>query len=388
MYDERLRELVAPRAPASGLRIYWYWPFAREENRELADGVLRPGDTLVMETLDRAGVPTWNPADPYVVINDAPEVHPAPERTVRWVGSRAGTYLFRVVHRRRTLRRGDFDVVHVMFMNRFTDPLDLALLRRRYSVVCSVHDLVPHDPRLPPRAERWLARRLFRSAGVLLVHNQQLRELLTTEFGIDPARIELVPHLVSPFAGSPDVVADQPPMILFFGTMRRNKGVQHLIDAIGLIEGDLRFHFAGRGANDVEDAVRLLAKADPRVTAELHWIDAERKTELFRRASIVVLPYTSFESESGVLHDAYGHGKPVVVSDFDSLGRAVRADGTGWVVPPADPAALAAGIQAAVGDPVAYRRAVDAVQRVAEQRGPAVIGARLRDLYERVHPAR
>ncbi len=101
-------------------------------------------------------------------------------------GIAGGTYIFRVVHRRRTLRRGDFDVVHVMFMNRFTDPIDLALLGRRYSVVCTVHDLVPHDPRLPP-AERWLARRLFQ-AGVLVVHNEQLRDLLRTEFDIDPAR--------------------------------------------------------------------------------------------------------------------------------------------------------------------------------------------------------
>jgi len=64
-------------------------------------------------------------------------------------------------------------------------------------------------------------------------------------------------------------------MVLFFGTMRRNKGVQQLIDAIGLIDGDLRFHFAGRGADDVEDAVRSLTRADPRVTAELPRLEAE-----------------------------------------------------------------------------------------------------------------
>ncbi|MGV4858645.1 hypothetical protein, partial [Acetobacter senegalensis] len=67
---------------------------------------MRPGDELVIQTLDRPGVPVSGESDPFVVLNDVPEVRPAPERSVRWVVSRGVTYLARVVARRRALATG------------------------------------------------------------------------------------------------------------------------------------------------------------------------------------------------------------------------------------------------------------------------------------------
>lgn len=71
--------------------------------------------------------------------------------------------------------------------------------------------------------------------------------------------------------------------------------------------------------------------------------------QLFREAWGVVLPYETFSSQSGGLHDASGHGRPVVVTDVGALGATVRHDGTGAVVTVDDAEALAAALVATAG---------------------------------------
>ena len=102
---------------------------------------------------------------------------------------------------------------------------------------------------------------------------------------------------------------------------------------------------AGAGDADVEAQVAKLAIGDPRVVAEIGYAPLARKRELFRAADAVVLPYTSFASQSGVLHDAYGHGLPVVVSDVGALGPTVAEDRSGIAVRPGDHERLGWAIQ-------------------------------------------
>ena len=74
----------------------------------------------------------------------------------------------------------------------------------------------------------------------------------------------------------------------------------------------------------------------------------------------MVLPYTSFGSQSGVLHQALAHARPVVTSDVGALGESVRRWGVGEVVPPGDERALARAIEQAL-DPGRYRAAAESI---------------------------
>jgi len=78
-------------------------------------------------------------------------------------------------------------------------------------------------------------------------------------------------------------------------------------------------------------------------------VDRDESADLFRRASVVVLPYIE-ASQSGVLAFAYTFGKPVVVTTVGSLPEVVDQGETGMVVPPRDEAALAEAIVSVLGD--------------------------------------
>ena len=75
---------------------------------------------------------------------------------------------------------------------------------------------------------------------------------------------------------------------------------------------------------------------------------------------------------------------PVVVTDVGALGSTVRADRTGWVVPPKDAEALSTALVEALGDEAGLRAAAEAAAVVAEDRSPEAVGRRLASLYERL----
>jgi glycosyltransferase involved in cell wall biosynthesis len=306
------------------------------------------------------------------------------ERTVRWVASRTSTYTGRIRARHRAVSDGRFDVAHLVYLNPFTDSWDLRRLARRVPLVCSVHDVVPHQSRVPAPIERKMLQAQYRRTGMMVTHHDSVRRRLLEEFDVDPARVMVVPLPIS-LEQVADPPAGEPSTVLFFGTLRRNKGVDVLLRAIESLRGetDAHFHFAGRGFPDIEAEVLHAAANDARITTEIGYATAARKRELYRSASLVVLPYTSFASQSAVLQDAYSFRVPLVVSDVGALGETVREDDSGWVVEPGDAAGLAATLLGALDDATGRLAASEAMRVVAVQRTPARVGLQLRAVYER-----
>jgi glycosyltransferase involved in cell wall biosynthesis len=90
---------------------------------------------------------------------------------------------------------------------------------------------------------------------------------------------------------------------------------------------------------------------------------------VFRRANVVVLPYTRTErfDQSGVLATALGFGKAIVLTDVGGFAEVAEA-GAARLVSPGHPEALEAAVQALVEDPEERRQLEEAA--LAAARGP------------------
>ena len=368
------------------MQIYWYWPFVRPEELVLADSVPGPGDSIVVHAVKGrlAGVVAGDHRSE--IVDELPGLPPRSEGSLAWLGSRTTAYTRRAAERRRYLARRPFDVAHVVYLNYFTDWWALRSLSKKLPLVCDVHDVVPHQSRVPRGIERRLLAAQYRAAGTIVVHHETVRTRLLAEFDVAPERVEVVPWPVLPAPLPRRVRSDGPPVVLFFGTLRRNKGVDVLLDAITRLRDleDVRFVIAGRGFADVERTVRGASEVDGRIGAEIGYVTEERKHALFGGADLVILPYTSFASQSAVLNDAYAHHAPVVVTDVGALGTSVREERTGWVVPAGDSGMLADAIARALSDPAARKDAGNRQAALAAQRSPEMVGATLRALYQRL----
>jgi glycosyltransferase involved in cell wall biosynthesis len=237
------------------------------------------------------------------------------------------------------------EVVHIQ--DSLTHDLRIAVAAgypwRRFAL--TVHDPVPHpgDPR--PTARIHYARRLLRrQATVTFVHSDALAaELIAT--GDVRGAVEVVPL---PFLGkvAPAAVPAAPTM-LFFGRISHYKGLDTLVEALPRVWEKIptaTLTVAGEG-----EPPESPLWDDPRVDLRLEHVPEEALPGLFADARCVVLPYRQ-ASQSGVAALSRQFGRASVGTAVGGLPDAL-ADGSGRIVPPEDPAALAAALVEVLGDP-------------------------------------
>jgi len=116
--------------------------------------------------------------------------------------------------------------------------------------------------------------------------------------------------------------------LLFFTTLAPFKGLELLLEAFQLLYRTypkLKLTIAGSEHVRFPDYAREL-KSRFGSMAGIRWLGQTSEDdvmELFRRAKIIVLPYTASTGSSSVLYQAATWGRPVVASDLSEIKRLV-----------------------------------------------------------------
>lgn len=330
-------------------------------------------------------------SDAYAIHAVLPRLVPRSEfrGKVFWAASRLSHYPRRELALFRWVTRGEgLDVLHAQEMTPWIAPWLYGSLRRRgVAVVETVHNIHAHDPL--NKAHRAIAGRLSRASwrrcDALLVHTEGLKSELADFLGAGHPPIFVTPHGVWNVVGDAGVKPATDPLapLLFFGVVRENKGLHVLIRALGKLPRH-RLIVAGHfpSASYQEEILSLIHRQAPaRVEVLDRFVTEAEAFDLFESAGLVVLPYTAFASQSGVLHQAMAHGRPVVVSDVGALGESVRAWGVGGVVPAEDDGALASAILEATV-PERFRRFAAATSKVRESLSWSRTAEKTIDAYE------
>ena len=242
------------------------------------------------------------------------------------------------------------DVVHFQWLA--VQAIDQWLLPRRPTVL-TAHDLLPREPR-PGQAR--FQRRLYDAVDAVVVHSSYGRDLLVGELGVDSAKVRVIHHGALkhltlqerelPLPG--ELAAVQEPVVLFFGLLRPYKGIELLLDAWRDVQG-AELWIVGRPRMPIAP---LRARAPASVRFVPRYVSDAELPAFFRRADVVVLPYSRTErfDQSGVLATALAFGKPTVVTDVGGFGE-VAAAGAARLVAPDDVDALRGAIARLLSDP-------------------------------------
>jgi glycosyltransferase involved in cell wall biosynthesis len=158
-------------------------------------------------------------------------------------------------------------------------------------------------------------------------------------------------------------------VVLVFGVLRPDKGLDDVLDAVAelpewhvLVAGE--DHGGLAGASDRLSSPRLAG----RVTVLEGFQPIDQVGRLFAAADVVAIPYRR-ASQSGVLHLAYGFGRPVAAYPVGGLAEAVISGTTGWLCSEPSPRGLADALrEAAVMGREQLSRLGAGARRWAEQR--------------------
>jgi len=282
---------------------------------------------------------------------------------LHWAADRFYRSLRNSLRRNRFAVRKHFDVVH--FQGVGTPLLDQFFLKpliRRLPLVLTVHDVKPHYERFVSRAS--FIKRSLQIPHRLIVHYEEGRRQLVDHWGISAEHIDVIPHGIMRLQNPPAPTEARKKLnlpldrqiILFFGAIRPNKGLDILLKALKIVKArnqQVLLVIAGGllGRFNFESYSDMIRKSDlsENVQTFIQFIPEEEVDYFFAASDLVVLPYLKFESQSGVLLRAYAHKKPVVVSDIGAMGELVSSDKVGLAVEPGNSEALAEAVTSVLG---------------------------------------
>ncbi|MFI5955354.1 glycosyltransferase family 4 protein [Cryptosporangium sp. NPDC051539] len=209
-------------------------------------------------------------------------------------------------------------------------------------------------------------------------------------------RMEVLPNAVLPASVEPVRARPRPavreelgldpgtPVAVCAARLARQKGQDVLIDAWPAVRAAVpgaRLVLVGDGVARpaLETAVRRAGAEGVDFTGP---VDRSIALSWMYASDVVVCP-SRWEGMSLVPLEAMALGRPLVVTAVDGMAEAVPP-GTGWIVPPEDPEALAGAVVAVLSDTEAARAAADAGRRRASLTIGDDSAARLLDLYGEV----
>jgi glycosyltransferase involved in cell wall biosynthesis len=204
------------------------------------------------------------------------------------------------------------------------------------AVFYTVHNVRPHAyPPFVPKSmvDRW-DRRAWKLCDGLFVLSDQLKQDLSEFLGHPHPPIHVTPHGTWSVGEGATAPLDAPPpleerlrwkRLLFFGTIRRNKGLDVLLRAMESLPG-----YSLTVAGEPKEREYFEAEVLPRVAGlrakgvKVELIDRftpdEELGRLFAGHSALVLPYTKqFTAQSGVLFMALAYEVPIVASNVAGL---------------------------------------------------------------------
>jgi D-inositol-3-phosphate glycosyltransferase len=210
-------------------------------------------------------------------------------------------------------------------------------------------------------ATRWTLRLIYRRMDHIFVHTQTMKRQLQQGFGVDAARVTVIPfglNTVVPDSSLTRIqarerlgISPDEKIMLFFGNITPYKGLEYLLQALALIEnrGSIRPRLvvAGRVKDRrskpyYEELVALIKRLElePHIIAHVEFIPDEEVEAYFKAADVCVLPYTKV-FQTGVLFLAYRFGLPAVVTDVGAVREDLVEGRTGLVCRPHDSRDLA-----------------------------------------------
>lgn len=191
-----------------------------------------------------------------------------------------------------------------------------------------------------------LAERAHGAACVVACNTDVAQDILRSG-----APVHLLPHGVDLRRFRPQPPSTAGPLrLLAVGRLVEKKGFHILLEAVARLKSPFQLRVIGEGPERRRLMGIIAAHGlEARVTLEGAMTHAELP-EAYRQSHLVVVP--SIQDRTGdrdglpnVVLEAMACGRPVLGSRISALGSAITHGETGWLVPPADPQALAVALE-------------------------------------------
>ncbi len=245
------------------------------------------------------------------------------------------------------LRKERPDIIVVRFWLPFMGPcfgtiLRIAKTNRHSKIVCIADNVIPHEKRLGDKA---FTQYFMKPVDAFITMSEKVLSDLKIFDNSKPA--SYIPHPLYDNFGEKipksearnhlEIPADTK-LVLFFGFIRKYKGLDILLDAMALLKAhspEIKLLIAGEFYDDQQPYLNQIAKLQlgNNLILKTSFIADNEIKNYFGAADVVVQPYRN-ATQSGVTPLAYHFEVPMIVTNVGGLAAMVPHEKAGLVAEP------------------------------------------------------
>jgi glycosyltransferase involved in cell wall biosynthesis len=275
------------------------------------------------------------------------------------------------------LRKRGYDLVIFKFWHPFFGPafgtIARQMRREGVRVMIVVDNLIAHTEEEAVRRKRSLPKRLlssiertvnafftdflFRYCSMAVTQSSTVRDQLAGRYPHIPQR--MLPHptyeqfgkLLPQHESRAELGITASRVILFFGLVRRYKGLDRLLEAMPEIVRripDVQLLVVGEFYDNAASYLEQIERGGvaSHITIVDRYVPDDEVARWFSAADLLVLPY-HHATNSGIVQIGYNFARPAVVTNVGSLGEVVIDGRTGFVIDDPSPGGIATAVERA-----------------------------------------
>jgi len=262
----------------------------------------------------------------------------------------------------RFLKQHQPDVIIMLWWTSSVAHMELFLvlanrMKIKTKLILEMHEVIDplEESILPIRLySRIMGRWLMSRVDAFVVHSNSVKSQVAQIYHINPREVFVVPiGLYEDYKCVSDknlsrkeLEIEEEFVILYFGLIRKYKGVPYLVEAFNKLPQDIARHsrlvIAGEDWGD-ETSLGDMINSSPykeRISYKPQFIPDDVIPRYFSAADVVVLPYLR-TAGSGVANIAMAYGKPIITSGLETIKECMANYEGAWFTPAGDSAAIA-----------------------------------------------
>lgn len=220
---------------------------------------------------------------------------------------------------------------------------------KKYKKIFICHNVLPHE-RFP--MDSFLVKNTLKKAEGCIVHSGLDRDNLQGLLPKQKYRVNVHPtynafkirNISRDDARKELGITENEKILLFFGFVRKYKGLIHLLEAMPEIiknDSNIKLYIVGDFGKDKSEYLELIEKHElnKSIVIKDGYVPDNEVEAYFAAADMCMCPYES-ATQSGIVQIAFGFGLPVLATNVGGLPEVVDDEKTGYVIPPMDSKAI------------------------------------------------
>ena len=262
--------------------------------------------------------------------------------SLAWVYNRVVTTLRNCILRNGFIKEYKPDVTLIQATLSTFDKYFLKGLKRYTKVILIVHDVI-----VPTRSLSWNKKSLkktYELADSLVVHSETNKKQLSAMFGVNLDKINVIPHGIRSTYNKIDKnfcrmklgINENESVFLFYGSLRKSKGLDVLIKAMKGIKALLIIAGAPFYGETFDEYRTLIDENNVKTMEFIEYTEDSFRDILFQASDYMILPYKEFYSQSGVFMQSIQYHLPVIATDVSAFKEYIDKYKIGYICKPND----------------------------------------------------